>query len=178
MSLPGDLPGLSSVKWLSDMEKKRISTIAQLLNLLPVESSAVLTSAGTLLTELFSHKGEIRDKTHTYQDKWHLCLLFFPHKSQRTWLQEGSPTWRQASFVFLMWWILGQILLVKSLINDNRMSLTSKKEKCFYCLYFLDPQCDNKETCLYCFIRLSGAGTLFKNGDPIHRYVMLGIYFF
>ncbi|XP_051744741.1 N-acetylglutamate synthase, mitochondrial isoform X2 [Ctenopharyngodon idella] len=57
VSLPGDLPGLSSVKWLSDMEKKRISTIAQLLNLLPVESSAVLTSAGTLLTELFSHKG-------------------------------------------------------------------------------------------------------------------------
>ncbi|KAK9977411.1 hypothetical protein ABG768_019225 [Culter alburnus] len=57
VSLPGDLPGLSSAKWLSNVEKRRISTIAQLLNLLPVESSAVLTSAGTLLTELFSHKG-------------------------------------------------------------------------------------------------------------------------
>lgn len=77
VSLPGDLPGLSSAKWLGNVEKRRISTIAQLLNLLPVESSAVLTSAGTLLTELFSHKGEIREKTHTYQDKRHIFTFFF-----------------------------------------------------------------------------------------------------
>jgi len=69
VSLPGDLPGLSCAKWLSEMEKRRINTIVQLLNLLPADSSAVLTSAGTLLTELFSHKGEIREKTHTYRDK-------------------------------------------------------------------------------------------------------------
>ncbi|KAI2666467.1 N-acetylglutamate synthase, mitochondrial [Labeo rohita] len=57
VSLPGDLSGLSSAKWLSDVERKRISAVAQLLNLLPAESSAVVTSADTLLTELFSHKG-------------------------------------------------------------------------------------------------------------------------
>ncbi|KAK2916074.1 hypothetical protein Q8A67_000448 [Cirrhinus molitorella] len=57
VSLPGDLSGLSSAKWLSDVEHKRISAVAQLLNLLPAESSAVVTSADTLLTELFSHKG-------------------------------------------------------------------------------------------------------------------------
>lgn len=65
VSLPGDLSGLSSAKWLSDVERKRISAVAQLLNLLPAESSAVVTSADTLLTELFSHKGERRHKTHT-----------------------------------------------------------------------------------------------------------------
>ncbi|XP_043087480.1 N-acetylglutamate synthase, mitochondrial isoform X2 [Puntigrus tetrazona] len=57
VSLPGDLSGLSSAKWLSDVEHRRVRAIAQLLNLLPAESSAVLTSADTLLTELFSHKG-------------------------------------------------------------------------------------------------------------------------
>lgn len=57
VSLPGDLSGLR------DVEHRRVSAIAQLLNLLPAESSAVLTSADTLLTELFSHKGERRDKT-------------------------------------------------------------------------------------------------------------------
>ncbi|KAL1277821.1 hypothetical protein QQF64_024494 [Cirrhinus molitorella] len=57
VSLPGDLSGLSSAKWLNDVEHKRISAVAQLLNLLPAESSAVVTSADTLLTELFSHKG-------------------------------------------------------------------------------------------------------------------------
>ncbi|XP_073689579.1 N-acetylglutamate synthase, mitochondrial [Garra rufa] len=57
VSLPGDLSALSSAKWLSNVERKRISEVAQLLNLLPAESSAVFTSADTLLTELFSHKG-------------------------------------------------------------------------------------------------------------------------
>ncbi|TRY92141.1 hypothetical protein DNTS_031455 [Danionella cerebrum] len=51
VSLPGDLVSLSV------SEQERIRRIAALLNLLPVESSAVLTSADTLLTELFSHKG-------------------------------------------------------------------------------------------------------------------------
>ncbi|XP_051573537.1 N-acetylglutamate synthase, mitochondrial [Myxocyprinus asiaticus] len=57
ISLPGDLPGLSSAEWLSDVERRRVCTIAQLLSQLPFESSAVVTSANTLLTELFSHKG-------------------------------------------------------------------------------------------------------------------------
>ncbi|XP_062310886.1 N-acetylglutamate synthase, mitochondrial [Osmerus eperlanus] len=57
VSLPGDLPGLTSASWLSLAECQRVATIAQLLNQLPCESSAVITSGNTLLTELFSHKG-------------------------------------------------------------------------------------------------------------------------
>ncbi|XP_072549698.1 N-acetylglutamate synthase, mitochondrial isoform X2 [Salminus brasiliensis] len=57
VSLPADLPTLSSATWLCARERRRVSAIAQLLNQLPPESSAVVTSANTLLTELFSHKG-------------------------------------------------------------------------------------------------------------------------
>uniref|UniRef100_A0A3Q3B3R7 N-acetylglutamate synthase, mitochondrial n=1 Tax=Kryptolebias marmoratus TaxID=37003 RepID=A0A3Q3B3R7_KRYMA len=57
VSLPADLPGLSAAEWLSQAERRRVTTIARLLNQLPTESSAVITSADTLLTELFSHKG-------------------------------------------------------------------------------------------------------------------------
>ncbi|XP_056143671.1 N-acetylglutamate synthase, mitochondrial isoform X2 [Lampris incognitus] len=57
VSLPGDLPMLSSASWLSPAERRRIGVIARLLNQLPTESTAVITSANTLLTELFSHKG-------------------------------------------------------------------------------------------------------------------------
>lgn len=35
-----------------------MSAIARLLNQLPTESTAVITSADTLLTELFSHRGK------------------------------------------------------------------------------------------------------------------------
>ncbi|KAM4598585.1 N-acetylglutamate synthase, mitochondrial [Polymixia lowei] len=55
--LPADLPGLSGAAWLSPAQRRRVSTIARLLNQLPSESTAVITSANTLLTELFSHKG-------------------------------------------------------------------------------------------------------------------------
>ncbi|XP_055008672.1 N-acetylglutamate synthase, mitochondrial isoform X2 [Boleophthalmus pectinirostris] len=57
VSLPGDLPALSTAEWLMDVERRRVTSIATLLNHLPSESSAVITSADTLLTELFSHKG-------------------------------------------------------------------------------------------------------------------------
>lgn len=57
VSLPADLPGLSMATWLSAAERRRVTTIARLLNRLPAETSAVITSANTLLTELFSHKG-------------------------------------------------------------------------------------------------------------------------
>ncbi|KAJ7992190.1 hypothetical protein DPEC_G00275960 [Dallia pectoralis] len=57
VSLPGDLPDLTGASWISLAERRRVVTIAQLLNQLPCESSAVITSASTLLTELFSHKG-------------------------------------------------------------------------------------------------------------------------
>ncbi|XP_029015205.1 N-acetylglutamate synthase, mitochondrial isoform X2 [Betta splendens] len=57
VSLPSDLPCLSTAPWLSIAERRRVITIARLLNQLPTESSAVITSADTLLTELFSHRG-------------------------------------------------------------------------------------------------------------------------
>ncbi|KAM3863763.1 N-acetylglutamate synthase, mitochondrial [Diretmus argenteus] len=57
VSLPGDLPALSAASWLSPAERRRVGTLARLLNQLPTESTAVITSANTLLTELFSHRG-------------------------------------------------------------------------------------------------------------------------
>ncbi|XP_071330854.1 N-acetylglutamate synthase, mitochondrial [Trachinotus anak] len=57
VSLPSNLPGLSTAAWLSAADRHRVTTIARLLNQLPTESSAVITSANTLLTELFSHRG-------------------------------------------------------------------------------------------------------------------------
>ncbi|XP_042361246.1 N-acetylglutamate synthase, mitochondrial [Plectropomus leopardus] len=57
VSLPSDLPSLSTAAWLSATERRRVSAIARLLNQLLTESSAVITSADTLLTELFSHRG-------------------------------------------------------------------------------------------------------------------------
>ncbi|XP_041672714.1 N-acetylglutamate synthase, mitochondrial [Cheilinus undulatus] len=57
VSFPSDLPSLSMAVWLSITERRRVSTIARLLNQLPTESSAVITSADTLLSELFSHRG-------------------------------------------------------------------------------------------------------------------------
>ncbi|KAM7386062.1 hypothetical protein PAMA_008942 [Pampus argenteus] len=57
VSLPGDLPSLSMATWLGAAERRRVTAIARLLNQLPSESSAVITSADTLLTELFSHRG-------------------------------------------------------------------------------------------------------------------------
>ncbi|XP_078125858.1 N-acetylglutamate synthase, mitochondrial [Sander vitreus] len=57
VSLPSDLPSLSTAAWLSAAERRRVTAIARLLNQLLTESSAVITSADTLLTELFSHRG-------------------------------------------------------------------------------------------------------------------------
>ncbi|XP_037647168.1 LOW QUALITY PROTEIN: N-acetylglutamate synthase, mitochondrial [Sebastes umbrosus] len=57
VSVPSDLPGLSTAAWLSAAKRRRVTAIARLLNQLLTESSAVITSADTLLTELFSHRG-------------------------------------------------------------------------------------------------------------------------
>ncbi|KAF0032269.1 hypothetical protein F2P81_014559 [Scophthalmus maximus] len=53
LSMPGDLPSLSTAACLSAAERHRVTSIARLLNHLPTESSAVITSADTMLTELF-----------------------------------------------------------------------------------------------------------------------------
>ncbi|KAM6965996.1 N-acetylglutamate synthase, mitochondrial [Tautogolabrus adspersus] len=57
VSFPSDLPSLSTAAWLSAAELRKVSTIARLLNQLSTESTAVITSADTLLSELFSHRG-------------------------------------------------------------------------------------------------------------------------
>ncbi|XP_026179904.1 N-acetylglutamate synthase, mitochondrial [Mastacembelus armatus] len=57
VSLPSDLPCLSMAAWLSAAERCKLTAIARLLNQLSSESSAVITSADTLLTELFSNRG-------------------------------------------------------------------------------------------------------------------------
>ncbi|XP_070779448.1 N-acetylglutamate synthase, mitochondrial isoform X2 [Enoplosus armatus] len=57
VSLPSDLPSLSVAAWLNATERRRVTAIATLLNQLPTESTAVITSADTLLSELFSHRG-------------------------------------------------------------------------------------------------------------------------
>ncbi|XP_075888453.1 N-acetylglutamate synthase, mitochondrial [Nelusetta ayraudi] len=57
VSLPSSLPSLCMAAWLSVTERRRVNVIARLLNQLPTESTAVITSADTLLTELFSHRG-------------------------------------------------------------------------------------------------------------------------
>ncbi|XP_010768863.1 N-acetylglutamate synthase, mitochondrial, partial [Notothenia coriiceps] len=76
VSLPSDLPALLSAGWLSPSELRRVSAIAALLQDLLSDSSSsfpssVITSADTLLTELFSHRGsgtifKIGDPIHRY----------------------------------------------------------------------------------------------------------------
>ncbi|XP_063759107.1 N-acetylglutamate synthase, mitochondrial [Eleginops maclovinus] len=71
VSLPSDLPALVSAAWLSPAEHRRVSAVSGLLHQLLSDSSAVITSADTLLTELFSHRGsgtifKIGDPIHRY----------------------------------------------------------------------------------------------------------------
>ncbi|XP_005751040.1 N-acetylglutamate synthase, mitochondrial [Pundamilia nyererei] len=89
VSLPADLPRLSTATWLSAPERQRVTAIARLLNQLPAESSAVITSADTLLTELFSHRGsgtlfKNGDPIHRYNSLDGIdvdCLLALINKS-------------------------------------------------------------------------------------------------
>ncbi|XP_078080056.1 N-acetylglutamate synthase, mitochondrial isoform X2 [Mustelus asterias] len=57
VNLPSDLDLLSNANWISQKEEERAKVITDLLNHMPSESSAVITSANTILTELFSHRG-------------------------------------------------------------------------------------------------------------------------
>ncbi|KAK5914689.1 hypothetical protein CgunFtcFv8_009110 [Champsocephalus gunnari] len=76
VSLPSDLPALLSAGWLSPSDLRRVSAIAALLQDLLSDASSsfpssVITSADTLLTELFSHRGsgtifKIGDPIHRY----------------------------------------------------------------------------------------------------------------
>uniref|UniRef100_UPI00398F0052 N-acetylglutamate synthase, mitochondrial isoform X2 n=1 Tax=Pristiophorus japonicus TaxID=55135 RepID=UPI00398F0052 len=57
VNLPSDLDLLSNTNWISHKEEQKAKVIMDLLNHMPSESSAVITSADTILTELFSHRG-------------------------------------------------------------------------------------------------------------------------
>lgn len=58
MNLPADLDLVTNAEWLSVKERQQIRLIVDVLSRLPHYSSAVITAASTLLTELFSNKGE------------------------------------------------------------------------------------------------------------------------
>ena len=60
VNLPADLDLVTNAEWVSTKERQQIRLIVDVLSRLPHHSSAVITDASTLLTELFSNKGEGR----------------------------------------------------------------------------------------------------------------------
>lgn len=58
VNLPADLDLVSNAEWVSTKERQQMRLIVDVLSRLPHHSSAVITAASTLLTELFSNKGE------------------------------------------------------------------------------------------------------------------------
>ncbi|KAM7068524.1 N-acetylglutamate synthase, mitochondrial isoform 2-T3 [Molossus nigricans] len=57
VNLPADLDLVTSAEWVSTKERQQIRLIVEVLSRLPHHSSAAITAASTLLTELFSNKG-------------------------------------------------------------------------------------------------------------------------
>ncbi|XP_003270806.1 N-acetylglutamate synthase, mitochondrial [Nomascus leucogenys] len=57
VNLPADLDLVCNAKWVSTKERQQMRLIVDVLSRLPHHSSAVITAASTLLTELFSNKG-------------------------------------------------------------------------------------------------------------------------
>ncbi|XP_047403683.1 N-acetylglutamate synthase, mitochondrial [Sciurus carolinensis] len=57
VNLPADLDLVTNAEWVSTKERQQIRLIVDVLSRLPHHSSAVITAASTLLTELFSNKG-------------------------------------------------------------------------------------------------------------------------
>ncbi|CAH2302629.1 N-acetylglutamate synthase, mitochondrial [Pelobates cultripes] len=57
VNLPADLELMRNASWMSDWQRQQVTVIVDLLNRLPASSSAVITSARCLLSELFSNKG-------------------------------------------------------------------------------------------------------------------------
>ncbi|XP_051850770.1 N-acetylglutamate synthase, mitochondrial [Antechinus flavipes] len=57
VKLPADLDLVTNAQWVSSKEKQQIRLIVDVLGRLSHDASAVITSANTLLTELFSNKG-------------------------------------------------------------------------------------------------------------------------
>ncbi|XP_070416483.1 N-acetylglutamate synthase, mitochondrial isoform X1 [Equus przewalskii] len=57
VNLPADLDLVTNAEWVSAKERQQMRLIVDVLSRLPHHSSAVITAAATLLTELFSNKG-------------------------------------------------------------------------------------------------------------------------
>ncbi|XP_064351835.1 N-acetylglutamate synthase, mitochondrial isoform X2 [Camelus dromedarius] len=57
VNLPADLDLVTNAAWVSTRERQQMRLIVDVLSRLPHRSSAVITAASTLLTELFSNKG-------------------------------------------------------------------------------------------------------------------------
>ncbi|XP_077921931.1 N-acetylglutamate synthase, mitochondrial isoform X2 [Halichoerus grypus] len=57
VNLPADLDLVTNAEWVSAKERQQVRLIVDVLSRLPHHSSAAITAASTLLTELFSHKG-------------------------------------------------------------------------------------------------------------------------
>ncbi|XP_035158958.3 N-acetylglutamate synthase, mitochondrial isoform X1 [Callithrix jacchus] len=57
VNLPADLDLVSNAEWVSTKERQQMRLIVDVLSRLSHHSSAVITAASTLLTELFSNKG-------------------------------------------------------------------------------------------------------------------------
>uniref|UniRef100_A0A8C5PY89 N-acetylglutamate synthase, mitochondrial n=1 Tax=Leptobrachium leishanense TaxID=445787 RepID=A0A8C5PY89_9ANUR len=57
VNLPVDLEMMRNATWMSDWQRQQVMVIVDLLNRLPPSASAVITSARSLLSELFSNKG-------------------------------------------------------------------------------------------------------------------------
>ncbi|XP_029429837.1 N-acetylglutamate synthase, mitochondrial [Rhinatrema bivittatum] len=57
VNLPADLELMRKAPWINHKQQQQVEVIVDLLNRLSSDSSAVITSAKTLLTELFSNKG-------------------------------------------------------------------------------------------------------------------------
>ncbi|XP_062937531.1 N-acetylglutamate synthase, mitochondrial [Cynocephalus volans] len=57
VNLPADLDLVTNAEWVSAKERQQMRLVVDLLSRLPHRSSAVITAASTLLTELFTNKG-------------------------------------------------------------------------------------------------------------------------
>ncbi|XP_005992257.1 N-acetylglutamate synthase, mitochondrial isoform X1 [Latimeria chalumnae] len=57
INLPTDMDLVANAEWMCPKEHRKVKIIIDLLNHMSSESSAVITSASNVLSELFSHKG-------------------------------------------------------------------------------------------------------------------------
>ncbi|KAE8575423.1 hypothetical protein XENTR_v10003831 [Xenopus tropicalis] len=86
VNLPSDLELMRNAMWMSERQRQQVTVIVDLLNRLPHSSSAVITSARTLLCELFSNKGK-----RLWAKKVGNLLCFTGVNHHLTWCQ--SPYW-------------------------------------------------------------------------------------